>query len=162
MALDFHIFDIQDFDIMIGHPLEKLFIESPTSWDLDIKLGRDTFSIPITQAKNSVIEFLPYSKPFEEVMAVSPFEPPESSLDKNAELFIQNEDDLGETIELPTHETPSRPLIELKPLPAGLRYAFLNDDTETPVIISDKLSDKETVKLIAILEKNRPVFGYSL
>jgi hypothetical protein len=26
MALDFHVFDIQDFDIMIGHPLEKLFI----------------------------------------------------------------------------------------------------------------------------------------
>ena len=24
MALDFHIFDIKDFDIMIGHPLEKL------------------------------------------------------------------------------------------------------------------------------------------
>jgi len=24
MALDFHVFDMEDFDIMIGHPLEKL------------------------------------------------------------------------------------------------------------------------------------------
>ena len=48
MPLDFHIFDIQDFDIMIGHPLEKLFIRTPSSGDLDVKLGRDTFSIPIT------------------------------------------------------------------------------------------------------------------
>ena len=60
MALDFHVFDIQDFDIIIGHPLEKLFIELPTSMDLNIKLRRDTFSIPITQAKNSVAESLPY------------------------------------------------------------------------------------------------------
>ena len=52
--------DFQDFDIMIGHPLEKLFIEPPMSGDLDIKLGRETFSIPITQAKNSVAESLPY------------------------------------------------------------------------------------------------------
>jgi len=29
VALDFHVFHIQDFDIMIGHPLEKLFIEPP-------------------------------------------------------------------------------------------------------------------------------------
>ena len=43
MTLDFHVFDIQDFNIMIGHPLEKLFIELPTSGDLDIKLGRETF-----------------------------------------------------------------------------------------------------------------------
>ena len=25
MALDFHVFDITDFDILIGHPLAKLF-----------------------------------------------------------------------------------------------------------------------------------------
>ena len=48
LALDFHVFDIRDFDIMIGHPLEKLFVDPPTSGELDIKLGRDTFSIPIT------------------------------------------------------------------------------------------------------------------
>ena len=127
-----------------------------------MKLGRDTFSIPNTRAKNSVAESLPYAKPPKEVMSIAPFESPESSLEKDAKLFIQEEDDLGETIELPKEEAPTRPLIELKPLPAGLHYAFLNGDTETPVIISDKLLDKETVKLIAILEKNRPVFGYSL
>ena len=52
--------------------------------------------------------------------------------------------------------------MELKPLPSGLRYAFLNGDIEFPVIISNKLSDKETAKLLAVLEKHRPVFGYSL
>ena len=35
---------------------------------------------------------------------------------------------------------PPKPPIELKPLPIGLRYAFLGDDLESPVIISDKLT----------------------
>jgi hypothetical protein len=47
MTLDFHVFNIIDFDILIGHPLEKLFLEPPKTGDLDVKLGRDTFTIPI-------------------------------------------------------------------------------------------------------------------
>jgi hypothetical protein len=48
VALDFHVFKIQDFNIMIRHPLEKLIVEPPSSGALDVKLGRDTFTIPIT------------------------------------------------------------------------------------------------------------------
>jgi len=66
-------------------------------------------------------------------MAVSHFETPESSLDKDAKSFIREEDELGETIELPEDETPPKPLVELKPLPTGLRYAFLNSNKETPL-----------------------------
>jgi len=69
---------------------------------------------------------------------------------------------LDEKLELPIDEKPTRPPIELKVLPDGLRYAFLNGDTQTPVIISSHLSDEETAKLLAVLEKHRPVFGYSL
>ena len=86
-------------------------------------------------------------------MSISPFESHESSLEKDAKLFIEEEDELGETIDLPMEEAPARPPVELKPLPTGLCYAFLNGDKETLVIISDKLSDEETSKLIAILEK---------
>jgi hypothetical protein len=95
-------------------------------------------------------------------MLVLPFYSSESSLEKDAKLFIEEEEDLGETIELPTEEVSTQPSVELKPLPTGLRYAFLNDEKNTPVIISDKLSDEKTSKPIAILEKHRSVFGYSL
>ena len=95
-------------------------------------------------------------------MSVSPFEYPESSLEKDAKLFIEEEHDLGKIIDLPQEEAPARPPIELKPLPAGLRYAFLNGNKETPIIISDKFSNEEIAKLIAILEKHWLVFGYSL
>jgi hypothetical protein len=58
-------------------------------------------------------------------------------------------------------EIPNPP-IELKPLPYSLHYAFLNNDPETPVIISDKLSQEETFHLITVLEKHRSAFGYPL
>jgi hypothetical protein len=47
-------------------------------------------------------------------------------------------------------------------LPPGLQYIFLNGDRETPVIISDKLSNDETRRLVATLKKYRFVIGYSL
>jgi len=162
VALDFHVFKIQEFDILIGNSLEKLIVEPSSSGALDVKLGRDTFTITITLAKNLVAESLPHPDLPKEVMSILLFYSPESSLEKDAKLFIEEDDDLGEIIDLPQEEAPARPLVELKPLHAGLRYAFLNGDKETPIIISDKLSDEETSKLIAILEKHRSVFRYSL
>jgi hypothetical protein len=47
-------------------------------------------------------------------------------------------------------------------LPPGLQYIFLNGDRETAVIISDKLFNDETRRLVATLEKYRSVIGYSL
>jgi hypothetical protein len=57
---------------------------------------------------------------------------------------------------------PPKPPIELKPLPAGLIYAFLNNDQKSRVIISDKLTQEESLRLITVLEKHRSAFGYSL
>jgi hypothetical protein len=107
MALYFHIFDVQDFDIMIGHPLEKLFVDPTKTGDLDVKLGREPFSIQVTQSKNSVAEPLPYHNLPSEVMSVMPFESLESSLETDAKLFIEEEDDLGKTIDLPNVEVPA-------------------------------------------------------
>jgi hypothetical protein len=57
---------------------------------------------------------------------------------------------------------PETSPVELKQLPLGLQYVFLNHDRETPVIISDKLSDNETGRLVVTLEKYRSVIGYSI
>ena len=48
-----------------------------------------------------MVEPLSYPDLPKEVMSVLPFESPELSLEKEAELFIEEEDDLGETIDLP-------------------------------------------------------------
>jgi len=56
------------------------------------------------------------------------------------EHFIQEEEELAEPIELDQMEVPSQPSIELKPLPSSLKCVFLNNNRETPIITSDKLS----------------------
>jgi hypothetical protein len=63
-----------------------------------------------------VVESLPtYDLP-KEVMSVYPFDSSESSSEKDAKHFIKEEDDLGETIDLPKEEVPAKPPIELKPV----------------------------------------------
>jgi hypothetical protein len=64
----------------------------------------------------------------------------EHNLEDDAEFFIEEADEsfvepetLNEFIE------PPKPPIELKPLSVSLRYAFLNNDQESTMIISDKL-----------------------
>jgi hypothetical protein len=87
----------------------------------------------------------------------------ESNLEEDAQFFIEEEEDhfvLPKPLD-PFEEIPKSP-IELKPLSSNLCYAFLNNDLETLVIISDKLSQEETFHLITVLEKHRSAFGYSL
>ena len=98
----------------------------------------------------------------EEVTAVPPHESPETLLENEVPDFIKEEAEHGETPKIPIMEPPSRSPLELKPLPEGLRYAFLHNDKEAPVIISDKLSKDETQRLLTVLEKHRSVLGYSL
>jgi hypothetical protein len=54
------------------------------------------------------------------------------------------EDEALVSFELDPTEKLERPPVELKPLPPGLEYAFLYGNRETPMIISDKLSEVET------------------
>ncbi|CAM8954167.1 unnamed protein product [Rhodiola kirilowii] len=52
--------------------------------------------------------------------------------------------------------------IELKPLPASLRFEFLGPNSTYPVIVNASLTDVETQKLLDVLRKHRPALGYSI
>ena len=166
VRLNFHVFEDLNFNFLIGRPLKALFKDVPKDGCLNIKLGKDTFHVPVDGALKCSVEDLPTPEPIEEIMVISTFESFDSVLEEDIEEIPKEvsdaEEDSDETSELLTTEKPSRPLIELKPLPSGLRYAFLNSDVESPVIISDKLSEEKTHKLIVILEKHRSVLGYTL
>jgi hypothetical protein len=93
LALDFHIFEIQDFDILIGHPVEKMFQNISPLGTLDITLGVKDISLPILRSKDSMTEPIPREETVDEVEAILPVETPESSLENDAELFMEEEDD---------------------------------------------------------------------
>ena len=114
-------------------------MDALTQGKLDVRLGKETFSDQISRVTNSMAEPSLESELIMEVTGILPFDSPESHLEKDAEKFIEGEDEPTEPIDISEFETPHRPPIELKPLPTSLHYAFLHGDTESPVIISDKL-----------------------
>ncbi|XP_019098328.1 PREDICTED: uncharacterized protein LOC109131613 [Camelina sativa] len=54
------------------------------------------------------------------------------------------------------------PKVELKPLPKGLRYAFLGPNSTYPVIVNAELSHDELEMLLTELKRFRRAIGYSL
>ena len=59
IALDFHVFKVQDFDVLIGQPVEVLFQIISSSGTLDVTLGGRAFSLPILWSKDSLAEPMP-------------------------------------------------------------------------------------------------------
>jgi hypothetical protein len=79
VCLDFHIYAILVFDILIGHPLENLIQEKPSHGGLDETLGTTASTTPIPSPKNLVAKQHRNNDPFEEVKFISPFVSPELS-----------------------------------------------------------------------------------
>jgi hypothetical protein len=152
--LSFYIFDIVEFDLLIGQPIERLIQEGQTG-KLNIRL-RKNFKLPltITYSLNAKTESCPEPDLIKEDKVASLEHLIEPNLEDDVEFFIEEEDDdplepepLDDLLE------PPKPSIELKPLSASLRYTFLNNDQKSPVLISDKLSQEETLRLIIVLKK---------
>ncbi|XP_074278246.1 uncharacterized protein LOC141601840 [Silene latifolia] len=51
---------------------------------------------------------------------------------------------------------------ERKALPSHLKYAFLDDTEQFPVIVSAKFNDEQLAALLTVLKRNRKAMGYSL
>jgi hypothetical protein len=127
---------------------------------LNLRLGSSPIVVSLERSHNAIVEPKLEQDPVEEVLVASLEDLAQPTFD--VEHFIEEEEELAEPIELDPFEVPSQPSIELKPLPSSLRYVFLNNNRETPIIISDKLSQEKTYKLVTILERHKSAIGYSL
>ena len=74
IALDFHVFEVHDFDILIGHPVERFFLYVSTLGKLEVSLGGRSYTLPIGQSTNSSAKPAPQEEPFKEVLAVMPID----------------------------------------------------------------------------------------
>jgi hypothetical protein len=91
--LNFYIFDVVEFDVLIGQPIERLIREGQTG-KLNIKLGKSfELSMPITRSLNTKIEPLSELDPIEEVKVASLDEPIEPNIEDDAQPFIDEEED---------------------------------------------------------------------
>ncbi|KAM2767007.1 hypothetical protein COP1_022855 [Malus domestica] len=54
------------------------------------------------------------------------------------------------------------PVLELKPLPDHLKYAFLGEEEALPIIVSSSLTALEEEKLIRVLKEHKTAIGWTL
>jgi hypothetical protein len=129
---------------------------------LKMVVGRQEFLTSFSHAVNHAAEGELEEDLLQQVMATTLEEELSSPcLDDVADYFSLTEEE-AEFQDMEQEVKPETSPVELKQLPSGLQYVFLNGDRETPVIINDKLSNDKTQRLIATLEKYRLVIGYSL
>ena len=117
--LDFHIFAILDFDLLIGYPFEKLFQEKPFHGSLSEKLGETAFATPISRLEIPMAKHLPNHGLFKEVKFVSPFVSPKVSYHP-CEI-----------------EHPSSPSLKLKTCPSGHPNVVLDNGRGSTLILFD-------------------------
>ena len=121
---------------------------------LHICLGKKLqFPLPISHSFNSRTEPCAQDDPLEEFRATPLDFLAKLGLEDEARFFTEEEVEPSKEEPLDEFAVQPKPIIELKPLPSGLRYAFLGDDLESPVIISDKLTQEQTLRLMTVLEK---------
>ena len=65
-----------------------------------------------------------------------------------------------EILPLLTGEEPKEPQqLELKPLPIELKYAFLEENRQCPVVISSLLTTSQEHNLLHLLKRNKQALG---
>jgi hypothetical protein len=163
MCLEYHIFHHPSSTfILVGVSLRALLRGADNGECLKMAVGHQKISTSFARAVKHVVEDGLEEDLLQHVMATTLEEelsPP--CLDDVADYFSLAEEE-AEFYDLEQGVKPKTSPTELKQLPPGLQYVFLNGNHETPVIISGKLSNDETQMLVATLEKYRSVIGYSL
>ena len=69
VRLDFHVYPIVDFELLIGAPLENLLQEKPSQGSLSYESGETS---PISYPKNPMVEHHDDHNPLEKMMLASP------------------------------------------------------------------------------------------
>jgi hypothetical protein len=145
MFLEHHIFHLPvPTFILVGVPLHALLRGTDNGECLKIAVGRQEFLASFARAVNHVAEVELEEDLLQEVMA--------STLEEELSLpcldivpnYFSLAKEEAEFQNLEQEVKPETSPVQLKQVPPGLQYVFLNDDHETPVIISDKLSNDET------------------
>jgi hypothetical protein len=131
VCLDFHIYAILEFDILIGHPLENLIQEKPSRGDLDEKLGITIFA---THLEIPMLEHLPNQDLFEEAKFISLFVSPKLACE--------------------TEHIPS-PSLEPMSCPSGHPNFVLDGDQDSTLILHENFCAMDILETPTLEAKRR-------
>lgn len=126
--IDFHIFDIINFDLLIGCPLGELHPDSASLGSLYERLREAASATTTSLLENPMSKplLVPNPNPLEEVMHVSLFVSSELVLYEMAKPYTLEGYDSEEILHHYEGERLSSPLTECEPLPTGLYHIGFN------------------------------------
>ncbi|RDY10482.1 hypothetical protein CR513_04989, partial [Mucuna pruriens] len=76
---------------------------------------------------------------------------------------VPDSNQIGQTVSRPIGEvSPQKPPIELKPLPDHLKYTYLGNEQQFPVIISSNLHQEQEEKLLQVFRQHKKAIGWKL
>ncbi|XP_056856781.1 uncharacterized protein LOC130506167 [Raphanus sativus] len=139
-------FYIDEMETLADELLEELAIEDSLQHALTV--DRENQMVE-NQESNDFVRRLDSHKKFDEKVQFE--ELPQAASATQQE--DSHQDDWGEL---------KAPKVELKPLPHGVRYAFLGPNETYPVIVSSELTELELSELLNALKRFRKAIGYSL
>ena len=70
IILNFHIFDVQDFDLLFRQSIEKFLMDALTQNKLEVPLGKETIFVQNARATNPMTEPSLDSQPIKEVKGI--------------------------------------------------------------------------------------------
>src|SRR6185312_926056 len=136
--LDFYIYDILNFDLLLGLPLENLLASHGS---LDEKVRKTGSATATPHLDNLLAKPLLEQNPLKEMMHTSPFISSEPVL--LGVLESSEEYDSEDSLDFCEDERSSSPLIEFEPLPAGLEYVVLDLNRESTSSFHDESLEME-------------------
>ena len=107
--LSFYVFDIWEFDLLIGHPIERL-LHQERKGSINVSLGKNlNLCISIIRSIHVKTEKSPKQDPVEEIMAASLLEAFDKDLKEDAQDFIQDEEEPRDPFPLDETQEPPKP-----------------------------------------------------
>lgn len=73
-----------------------------------------------------------------------------------------NYEDLEKSSSPPLPSLQQAPILDLKPLPSHLRYAYLGESSMLLVIIANSLNELEEEKLLRVLREHKGAIGWTI
>jgi len=129
---------------LVGIPIAALTSSDIYRGRLQLQLDNEEINVNINRSLNAKTEAKLEIDPMEEVMSLALEEMVQDSLEKEAFSDFSMIEEPWKFEELGDSLRPEASKIELKQLLPGLKYAFHNGNEDTPVIISDKLTESES------------------
>ncbi|CAA7041926.1 unnamed protein product [Microthlaspi erraticum] len=168
-TIEGQLFYVEEMDQLADELLEELSLEDP----LQVALTKDSSEGYVSSETEEYKKLLDTFRPVPNILSIEGLDRPvcEVMAVSSIKSSIESGFEQTNSIELGTEckeqaqgdwSELKAPKVDLKPLPEGLRYAFLGENSTYPVIVNSDLEPEQLSALLVELRKYRKAIGYTL